>query len=187
MPKKNKGGNKHRRSKNNFSQENNNLLLKEEGQEYALVTNMKGGGRCDVLLPDNSEKIGIIRGKLRKKRSWIGVGDLVLIGVRDYEEGKCDIIHKYSPSQIQGLKKNKELPLVYTNFHKNGMQINNTNNQVEIFEFGDVDEEDGENSDEIINDNESEIVDSKKNVIIDEKNIINDNKDEAFDIDWDAI
>ncbi|KAL0243389.1 hypothetical protein GEMRC1_005950 [Eukaryota sp. GEM-RC1] len=50
-----------------------------------------------------------IRGKLRK-RSFIRVTDVVLISLRDYEDNKADIFHKYTEDEIQTLKQMKELP-----------------------------------------------------------------------------
>ena len=38
---------------------------------------------------------------------WIGVGDIVIVSIRDFQNSKCDIIHKYNPSDVKELIKNK--------------------------------------------------------------------------------
>jgi translation initiation factor 1A len=35
---------------------------------------------------------------------WIGVGDLILISLRDFEDGKADVIHKYSTEEARSLQ-----------------------------------------------------------------------------------
>merc|ERR1719512_573467 len=44
---------------------------------------------------DGQKRLCKIRGKLRKK-VWINVSDIVLVGLRDYQDGKADVILKYS-------------------------------------------------------------------------------------------
>ena len=50
-----------------------------------------------------------IRGKMRKK-VWIGQGDIVLVGLRDYQDEKADVILKYSADEARVLKQYGELP-----------------------------------------------------------------------------
>uniref|UniRef100_A0A915EDK8 S1-like domain-containing protein n=1 Tax=Ditylenchus dipsaci TaxID=166011 RepID=A0A915EDK8_9BILA len=47
--------------------------------------------------------------KLRKKM-WIGTGDIVLIGLRDYQDDKADVILKYTPDEARVLKAQGHLP-----------------------------------------------------------------------------
>ena len=75
----------------------------------AIVEKMLGGSRCHITLPDQSTKLAIIRGKLRRRKTWINSGDLVLVGIRDFQDDKCDIIHKYTTGQVQMLKKKNAL------------------------------------------------------------------------------
>ena len=39
-----------------------------------------------------------------------GQGDIVLVGLRDYEQGKCDVMHKYTADEARQLKSYGELP-----------------------------------------------------------------------------
>ena len=43
-----------------------------------------------------------IRGKLRKK-VWISTGDIVLLGLRDFQDAKCDVILRYTPEEARQL------------------------------------------------------------------------------------
>ena len=101
---KKKGGKSHKKGKknNNIS---NQIIFREDGEEYVIVQKMHGGGRCQVLFPDNTTKIAIIPGKLKRRSSWISCNDLILVSIRDFEEAKCDVLFKYLPTHINILKK----------------------------------------------------------------------------------
>ena len=50
-----------------------------------------------------------IRGKLRK-RVWIGVGDIILVSLRDFQDDQCDVIKKSNIDEARQLKSIGELP-----------------------------------------------------------------------------
>jgi translation initiation factor 1A len=79
------------------------------GQEYAQVVKMLGNGRCECFCFDGVTRLGHIRGKMRKK-VWITAGDIVLVGKRDFQDEKVDIIHKYTADEARNLKQYGELP-----------------------------------------------------------------------------
>ena len=79
------------------------LIYKEDGQQYAEVQKALGDGRFTMQCFDNISRIGKIRGK-DHRRMWIGVGDLILISLRDFEDEKADIIHKYSTEEARSLQ-----------------------------------------------------------------------------------
>jgi translation initiation factor 1A len=79
------------------------------GQEYAQVVKMLGNGRCDCFCFDGVSRLGHIRGKMRKK-VWITAGDIVLVGKREFQDEKVDIIHKYTADEARNLKQYGELP-----------------------------------------------------------------------------
>lgn len=85
------------------------LEFKEDGQEYAQVINILGNCRCECYCFDGSSRLGHIRGNMRKK-VWICKGDIVLVGLRDFQDSKCDIIHKYTSDESKKLKNYGELP-----------------------------------------------------------------------------
>lgn len=110
MPKnKGKGGKNRRRGKNENENEKRELVFKEDGQEYAQVTKMLGNGRLEAMCFDGTKRLCHIRGKLRKK-VWINASDIILIGLRDYQDAKADVILKYSPDEARNLKAYGELP-----------------------------------------------------------------------------
>lgn len=88
--------------------------------EYGQVTKMLGNGRVEALCIDGNTRICHIRGKLRKKvrlwkflltnEVWINQGDIILIGLRDYQDDKADVILKYSADEARSLRTYKELP-----------------------------------------------------------------------------
>jgi translation initiation factor 1A len=41
---------------------------------------------------------------------WINGGDIILVGLRDYQDGKADVILKYSADEARNLKAYGELP-----------------------------------------------------------------------------
>jgi translation initiation factor 1A len=107
---KGKGGKSKRKGKNkNDEGEKRELLLKEEGQQYGQITKILGNCRVEVFCFDGQIRMGHVRGKFRKK-VWINRDDIVLIGLRDYQDGKCDIIHKYTSDEARRLKNRGELP-----------------------------------------------------------------------------
>ena len=110
MPKnKGKGGKNRRRGKNENENEKRELVFKEDGQEYAFVKKMLGNGRLEAHCMDGQQRLCHIRGKLRKK-VWINAGDIILVGLRDYQDDKADVINKYTPDEARNLKTYGELP-----------------------------------------------------------------------------
>ncbi|CAK9186529.1 unnamed protein product [Ilex paraguariensis] len=121
MPKnKGKGGKNRKRGKNEADDEKRELVFKEDGQEYAQVLRMLGNGRCEATCIDGTKRLCHIRGKMHKK-VWIAAGDIILVGLRDYQarkkfqllarfDDKADVILKYMPDEARLLKAYGELP-----------------------------------------------------------------------------
>jgi translation initiation factor 1A len=108
MPKNKFGGNKAKRGKNQQESSSDVVIFKTVDQEYAKITKVLGNCRLLLDCCDGTERIGHIRGKLRKK-VWMSLGDTVLISTRDYQDNKCDILHKYSESDVRKLSTYKEV------------------------------------------------------------------------------
>ncbi|KAJ3207341.1 Eukaryotic translation initiation factor 1A, X-chromosomal [Entophlyctis luteolus] len=106
---KGKGGKNRKKGKGEGDGDKRELLFKEEGQEYAFVTKMLGNGWVEAQCMDGEKRLGHIRGAFRKK-VWINAGDLILLGLRDYQDNKADIILKYTPDEARMLKSYGELP-----------------------------------------------------------------------------
>merc|ERR1711998_258764 len=128
MPKnKGKGGKSRRRGKGDSGLDERELIFKEDGQEYAQVLTMLGGGRLEAQCLDGVKRLCGIRGKMRK-RVWISAGDIVLVGLRDFQDEKADVILKYTADEARNLKAYGELPET--------AKINES----EAIEFGDDDD-----------------------------------------------
>eukprot|EP00088_Acartia_fossae_P012176 TRINITY_DN16265_c0_g1_i2.p1 TRINITY_DN16265_c0_g1~~TRINITY_DN16265_c0_g1_i2.p1 ORF type:complete len:154 (+),score=56.30 TRINITY_DN16265_c0_g1_i2:366-827(+) len=146
MPKnKGKGGKNRRRGKNENEGLKRELVFKEDGQEYAQVTKMLGNGRLEAMCFDGVKRLCHIRGKLRKK-VWINQSDIILIGLRDYQDAKADVILKYSADEARNLKSYGEFP--------ESVKINETVDFVggdmdDDIEFDDVDSEDSGSDDNL--------------------------------------
>jgi translation initiation factor 1A len=112
MPKnKGKGGKGKRKGKNKKGAEvtAKELVLKTVDQEYGQVTKILGNCRVEVFCFDGKERLAKIRGSF-KKRVWIVHGDIVLLGLRTFEDGKCDIIHKYHANEVRKLRMKGHIP-----------------------------------------------------------------------------
>merc|ERR1719462_215363 len=58
---------------------------------------------------DGVKRLCHIRGKLRKK-VWINQSDIILVGLRDYQDARADVILKYNADEARSLKAYGELP-----------------------------------------------------------------------------
>jgi translation initiation factor 1A len=112
MPKnKGKGGKNRKRGKNeNLEDSKRELVYKTEGQDYAQVIRMLGGGHVEALcFGDNKKRVCHIRGKMRKK-IWINKSDIILVGRRFFEDDKADVILKYTNDEARDLQRYGEIP-----------------------------------------------------------------------------
>eukprot|EP01031_Cornospumella_fuschlensis_P034047 gene34047-41210_t len=111
MPKnKGKGGKNYKKGKKRDEGETRrDLIFKEDGQEYAQVLRMLGDGRLALQCFDNQARTGLIRGTMRR-RVWINTGDIVLVGLREFQPDKADVIHKYTTEEARSLQAYGELP-----------------------------------------------------------------------------
>lgn len=138
MPKnKGKGGKNRRRGKND-NEEKRELVFKEDGQEYAQVIRMLGNGRLEAQCIDGVKRMCNIRGKMRKK-VWVNAGDIILVGLRDFQDDKADVILKYMADEARSLKAYGELP--------ESMRVNETDTfggeegvEDDYFDFDDISE-----------------------------------------------
>ena len=76
---------------------------------YAQVVKMLGNGRLEAMCFDGVKRLCHIRGKLRKK-VWINTADIILIGLRDFQDEKADVILKYTADEARQLKSRGEIP-----------------------------------------------------------------------------
>jgi translation initiation factor 1A len=70
---------------------------------------MLGNGRLEAFCFDGKKRLCHIRGKMRKK-VWVNGGDIVLCGLREFQDDKADVILKYTSEEARRLKTMGELP-----------------------------------------------------------------------------
>jgi len=86
------------------------MVLAQEGEMYGQVIKLVGSDHLMVKCADGKTRLGRIRGKIRR-RVWIRLGDIVLLVPWEFKESdRCDIIWRYTVSQVEWLKANGMLP-----------------------------------------------------------------------------
>ena len=135
-----KGGKNFRKSKNVSFNNRRTLEYKTEGQEYAIITAMLGNSRCECKCNDGLTRLGHIRGSMNK-RVWISKGDTVLVALRDFQDDKVDIIHKYTLDETKTLRSYNELNIVIDesihDVEESGIEFSNESNTNDI-DFDDI-------------------------------------------------
>jgi len=91
-------------------------LNQEEGEEIVrvripkgkemlgIVDGMLGANRVSVRCLDGKTRLGRIPGKM-KKRIWIRNGDVIIIVPWDFQDGKADVIWRYTSPQVDWLER----------------------------------------------------------------------------------
>lgn len=111
--------------------------MAEDDQVYARVTKMLGNGRLMAACTDSRERMCKIRGSMRK-REWVRVGDLVLVALRDFQDGKADVVFLYKDAEVHRLKRLGELA------HLQDAPAHEAGDVDHAVEFEAPDEDDGE-------------------------------------------
>ena len=133
-----KGGKGCKKMKNSSVDDSNRVLLfKETGQDYAVVKELLGSGRCRCVFSDHkTERLCIIRGNMRKRSVHrIHKGDLVLVSLRDFQDDKADIVHLYTPYEVCSLVAYNEIEQSLTT---SGMIEEHGSNDEEDVVFEDI-------------------------------------------------
>ena len=112
----NKGGKKYKKNKKQGEQVKINIKKTQDTELYGEVSKINGNGRFTIRCTDGKERLGIVRGKLRK-RMWVNNGSIVLVDVWEFQDDKCSIIHVYDDAGTQNLLETREIPesLISTN------------------------------------------------------------------------
>jgi translation initiation factor 1A len=85
------------------------LPRKDRGEIYGIANQLLGAARIRVMCEDNVSRMGRITGKLKKKM-WIREGDLLILRPWGFQEGKADILFRYSRTQANYLSRRHLLP-----------------------------------------------------------------------------
>jgi translation initiation factor 1A len=87
------------------------MSFAEDGQFYAQVTKMLGGCRLAAKTLEGAEVQCKIRGSMQK-RVYLHVGDWILACDRDLAGSTADVIDKYTPAEVQYLRRVGEITMV---------------------------------------------------------------------------
>ncbi|HEV2316963.1 MAG TPA: translation initiation factor eIF-1A [Thermoplasmata archaeon] len=85
------------------------LPRRPRGEIFALANQLMGAARIRVMGEDSIPRMGRITGKMKKKM-WIREGDLLIIRPWGFQEGKADILFRYSRTQSQYLARRNLIP-----------------------------------------------------------------------------
>jgi translation initiation factor 1A len=85
------------------------LPRRPRGETFAIASQLLGAARIRVMCEDSVSRMGRITGKMKKKM-WIREGDLLIVRPWGFQEGKADILFRYSRTQSQYLARRNLLP-----------------------------------------------------------------------------
>jgi len=84
------------------------LPKKKLGEQFAQAKLMMGANHIRVSCYDGVERMGRIKGKIKKK-VWIREGDILIVIPWNFQDEKCDIMYRYTGPQVEWLRRNKFL------------------------------------------------------------------------------
>ena len=85
------------------------LPRRNRGEIFGIARQLLGAARIRVLCEDDVPRMGRITGKMKKKM-WIREGDLLILRPWGFQEGKADILFRYSRTQSTYLARRGLLP-----------------------------------------------------------------------------
>ena len=86
------------------------LSCNVDGTTYGQVIKVLGDCNFTVLCFDGRERMCHVRKSIKKQKNRAENDSIVLVGLRDYQEDKGDIIYIYTKEQVSILKRMKEIP-----------------------------------------------------------------------------
>jgi translation initiation factor 1A len=85
------------------------LPRRTRGEIFGIASQLLGAARIRVMCEDSASRMGRITGKMKKKM-WIREGDLLIVRPWGFQEGKADILFRYSRTQSTYLSRRNLLP-----------------------------------------------------------------------------
>ena len=81
----------------------------KQNEIFGVADQLLGASRIRVMCADGKSRLGRIPGKL-KKRMWIREGDLVVVRPWEFQDEKCDILHRYTKTEASYLSRRGVVP-----------------------------------------------------------------------------
>jgi translation initiation factor 1A len=120
------GGNKSKKvARKNVNNESSNVrqlrLIEENGECYAIITKIHGGGTVEAVCYDGKTRLCIIPGKFKgrgRSSNRVETGKWVMVGIRDWEvrsdgSQKCDLLHVYSDGEKDKLLSRSDIDFAH--------------------------------------------------------------------------
>ena len=138
------GGNRHKKMASKDTKvvhTRRTRFVKEEGEIYAKVAKMYGGGHALLECDDGKERTLVIRNKFKKRNkrdNTIVEGCYVLAGIRDWEvvapkkKQKADLLYVYGKDEVADIKKKCKLLFGKSEDDDDDVGIDFTANNIEI-------------------------------------------------------
>lgn len=102
-----------RKTKQRVDREDKNraLITPADDQLFGVVKQMLGNGRVKVYCHDEKERVGLICGAMRNRRTRVIVepGNVVIVSHRGFED-KIDLLYKYTNEEVAELVRYSFLP-----------------------------------------------------------------------------
>jgi translation initiation factor 1A len=95
--------------RNTDSVKKRELVVKMDGTVYGKAVKLLGDCNFTIQCYDGIERLCHLRRKI-KRDERIVLGSVVLVGLRDYQDAKGDIIFVYSREEEMELRKMDEIP-----------------------------------------------------------------------------
>lgn len=90
---------------NNEEQKITRVKLPKGEEVMGVVEERVGGNKMMISCMDGKTRNCRVPGRL-KRRLWLRPGDVVIVEPWELDKDKADIIFKYTPNQVNWLKKN---------------------------------------------------------------------------------
>ena len=85
------------------------MPIKRNGEMFGIADQLLGASRVKVMCADGKSRLGRIPGKL-KKRMWIRAGDLVILRPWEFQDGKCDVKHRFTKTESTFMSRKGLIP-----------------------------------------------------------------------------
>jgi|Deesub1362B_J571_1020462.scaffolds.fasta_scaffold49656_2 translation initiation factor 1A len=92
-----------KKKKKRMQEEEELLVPTGTDQVICVVTDIIGGNYVKVFCMDGKQRVARIPGKLRR-RMWINVKDIVLLGIWEFRDDKGDVLYRYRRDEIKKLQ-----------------------------------------------------------------------------------
>jgi|SRR3989344_8845292 len=92
-----------------FQMEIQRIMLPRGKQVFGILEQRLGASRLRVRCLDNKVRVCRIPGRLKRKL-WVRPGDIIIVEPWEFGgDAKGDVLYKYTPTQVQFLKKRGHL------------------------------------------------------------------------------